>query len=263
MRSETSMRATGGPEIWEFTCHTSSSHKGKDYGDRSIPVAPGLLFIRRHGDANCTRLNSSTSKDRGPLPSRGPPSSRSSPFDGAGAWAGSTTGVGSLGPSTRLRPYARVWEEITTNHWVLTIIRMGYAIEFDSSPQIPHVRSLSSTLCKDDNHLQNFLLGQCYNFICINDTLSDFQKTQQLVEMLGNMNASVLYSIVLISVHLNNLEDTSCSSEMPKLVELAKEVNKTNIFLYGLIVHYQQLSHFESELELQRQDEHTVEILDK
>ncbi|XP_060104575.1 D-ribitol-5-phosphate cytidylyltransferase isoform X2 [Heteronotia binoei] len=102
------------------------------------------------------------------------------------------------------------------------------------------VKSLSSTLCKDDNHLQNILLRQCYNFICINDTLSDFQKTQQLVEMLENTNASVLYSIVLISVRLKNLEETPCSSEMPKLVELAKEVNKKNIFLYGLIIHYQQ-----------------------
>ncbi|XP_077160833.1 D-ribitol-5-phosphate cytidylyltransferase isoform X2 [Paroedura picta] len=102
------------------------------------------------------------------------------------------------------------------------------------------VKSLSSSLCKGDNHLQNILLGQCYNFICINDTFSDFQKTQQLVEMLENTNASVLYSIVLISVHLNKLEDTPCRNEMPKFAELAKEVNKANIFLYGIIIHYKQ-----------------------
>lgn len=44
-----------------------------------------------------------------------------------------------------------------------------------------------------------------------------------------------------LQVHLNNLEDTPCGSEVPKLVELAKEVKKANIFLYGLIIHYQQV----------------------
>ncbi|XP_048367615.1 D-ribitol-5-phosphate cytidylyltransferase isoform X2 [Sphaerodactylus townsendi] len=102
------------------------------------------------------------------------------------------------------------------------------------------VKSLSSTLCKDDNHLQHILLGQCYNFICISGTLSGFKESQQLVEALENTNASVLYPIVLILIYLDNLEDLLCSSEMSKLAELAKEVKKKNIFLYGLVMQYQQ-----------------------
>nr|XP_056713064.1 D-ribitol-5-phosphate cytidylyltransferase [Euleptes europaea] len=119
-------------------------------------------------------------------------------------------------------------------------VQVGFLLHETLKSHVKQVKSLSSTLCKDHNHLQNILLGQCYNFICINDTLSDFKETQQLVEMLENTNTSLLYSIVLISVHLHVLEGTLCSSEMLKLVELAKEVKKKNIFLYGLIVRYQQ-----------------------
>ncbi|CAI5788632.1 D-ribitol-5-phosphate cytidylyltransferase [Podarcis lilfordi] len=33
------------------------------------------------------------------------------------------------------------------------------------------VKAISTSLCKNESHLQNILLGQCYNFICINDNL--------------------------------------------------------------------------------------------
>ncbi|XP_054847729.1 D-ribitol-5-phosphate cytidylyltransferase [Eublepharis macularius] len=119
-------------------------------------------------------------------------------------------------------------------------VQTGFLLHETLKSHVKLVKSLSLILCKDSNHLQNILLGQCYNFICISDILSNFQETQQLVKILEKTNASVLSSIVLISVHMDDLENAAFSSEMHSFVELAKEVKKKNIFLYGLIIHYQQ-----------------------
>ncbi|XP_039380380.1 D-ribitol-5-phosphate cytidylyltransferase isoform X2 [Mauremys reevesii] len=62
------------------------------------------------------------------------------------------------------------------------------------------VKGISVFLCKNDNHLQNIFLGQCYNFICINAEKSDVKETQQLVDILENSRISVLHPVVLISV---------------------------------------------------------------
>ncbi|XP_062974509.1 D-ribitol-5-phosphate cytidylyltransferase [Elgaria multicarinata webbii] len=119
-------------------------------------------------------------------------------------------------------------------------VQVGFLLHETLKNHVKLVKGISRSLFKNDNHLQSILLGQCYNFICINDKLSDFQETHQLVDLLENTNASVLYSVVLISVHLNVLENASFSSEMQSLTKLAKEIKPKNILLYGLVIHYQK-----------------------
>ncbi|XP_053118912.1 D-ribitol-5-phosphate cytidylyltransferase isoform X2 [Hemicordylus capensis] len=103
------------------------------------------------------------------------------------------------------------------------------------------VKGISTSTCKHDHLLQNILSGQCYNFICMNDKVSDFQEIQHLVKILENTNASALYSIVLILVHVDILENASLSNEMQSLVKFAKELREKNILLYGLVIHYQKI----------------------
>ncbi|XP_050794649.1 D-ribitol-5-phosphate cytidylyltransferase isoform X2 [Gopherus flavomarginatus] len=103
------------------------------------------------------------------------------------------------------------------------------------------VKGISVFLYKNDNHLQNTFLGQCYNFICINAEKSDIKETQQLIDILENAKISVLHPVVLISVHLNVSENMSFSSGMEELAgikEFAREVKKKNILVYGLLIHY-------------------------
>uniref|UniRef100_A0A8C3SHG8 D-ribitol-5-phosphate cytidylyltransferase n=1 Tax=Chelydra serpentina TaxID=8475 RepID=A0A8C3SHG8_CHESE len=79
------------------------------------------------------------------------------------------------------------------------------------------VKGISVFLCKNDNHLQNIFLGQCYNFICINVSIMDKY------------------------VHLNVSENMSFSSgieELAPIKEFAREVKKKNILVYGLLIHY-------------------------
>uniref|UniRef100_A0A8C0H2N1 D-ribitol-5-phosphate cytidylyltransferase n=1 Tax=Chelonoidis abingdonii TaxID=106734 RepID=A0A8C0H2N1_CHEAB len=79
------------------------------------------------------------------------------------------------------------------------------------------VKGISVFLCKNDNHLQNIFLGQCYNFICINVSITDKY------------------------VHLNVSENMSFSSGMEELAgikKFAREVKKKNILVYGLLIHY-------------------------
>ncbi|XP_038617254.1 D-ribitol-5-phosphate cytidylyltransferase, partial [Tachyglossus aculeatus] len=99
------------------------------------------------------------------------------------------------------------------------------------------------TLCQDDHHLQDIFVGQCYNFICINDTSSDFLETQKFVKMLENTDLSILYPVVIISVHLHDSESLSMSRAVEDLVGIrnfAEEVKTRNIFIYGLLVYYSQ-----------------------
>ncbi|KAJ6666575.1 hypothetical protein lerEdw1_020298 [Lerista edwardsae] len=121
-------------------------------------------------------------------------------------------------------------------------VQVGFLLHETLKNQVKLVKGLSTSFCKNDHHLQNTLLGQCYNFICINDTFSDFKETHQLVEILETINASVLYSIVLISVHIDIFGNASFNTEMQTLVHFAKEVKKKNILLYGLVIHYQKLA---------------------
>ncbi|XP_072859362.2 D-ribitol-5-phosphate cytidylyltransferase [Pogona vitticeps] len=119
-------------------------------------------------------------------------------------------------------------------------VQVGFLLHETLKSHVKVVESLSRSLSKNDNHLQNVVSRQCYNFICINDKSSDFQEICQLVETLENTNASVLYSLVIISVHLDILNSASSCNENQSLTKLAKEIKKKNILLYGLIIHYRK-----------------------
>ncbi|XP_019364058.1 PREDICTED: isoprenoid synthase domain-containing protein isoform X5 [Gavialis gangeticus] len=120
-------------------------------------------------------------------------------------------------------------------------VQVGFLLHETLKSHIKQVKGISVSLCKDDNCMQNIILGQCFNFICMHVKKSAFQETQQLVDILENANISTLYPVVLILVHLNVSENTSFSSEMEDLTrikEFAREVKKKNILVYGLLIHY-------------------------
>ncbi|KAH1178079.1 hypothetical protein KIL84_011781 [Mauremys mutica] len=120
-------------------------------------------------------------------------------------------------------------------------VQFGFLLHETLKSEVKQVKGISVFLCKNDNHLQNIFLGQCYNFICINAEKSDIKETQQLVDILENSRISVLHPVVLISVHLNVSENMSFRSGMEELAgikEFAREVKKKNILVYGLLIHY-------------------------
>lgn len=43
------------------------------------------------------------------------------------------------------QPFLTAWGDITINNWVLTIIQVGYTIEFNSCPVVPHFVSTPQT----------------------------------------------------------------------------------------------------------------------
>ncbi|XP_026581063.1 D-ribitol-5-phosphate cytidylyltransferase-like [Pseudonaja textilis] len=105
---------------------------------------------------------------------------------------------------------------------------------------VKHVKNVAITLHKNDN-LQNILLGQCYNFICIKNKLPGFEEISLLVDTLENTGALVLYPVVLILVNMGTLENTSFNSGIESLTVLAKEVKKKNILLYGVLIQYKKV----------------------
>ncbi|XP_005152936.2 D-ribitol-5-phosphate cytidylyltransferase isoform X1 [Melopsittacus undulatus] len=103
------------------------------------------------------------------------------------------------------------------------------------------VEAVSVTLSKNDGQLQDIFSGQCYNFVCISDKKYAVEETQKLVDMLEKSNTPLLYPVVLISVHLDVSENTSCSigmEELTRIKKFAREVKKKNILLYGILFQY-------------------------
>ncbi|XP_007505491.1 D-ribitol-5-phosphate cytidylyltransferase isoform X2 [Monodelphis domestica] len=106
------------------------------------------------------------------------------------------------------------------------------------------VKGTSVTLCPNGQDLQKICQGDCYNFICINMMSSDFQETTKLLNELENMAPSSLYPVAVVSVHFLDFQTVSFSGRMKELREmkdLAKEVKKQNVFLYGLLISFTQL----------------------
>ncbi|KAM6451079.1 D-ribitol-5-phosphate cytidylyltransferase [Liasis olivaceus] len=118
-------------------------------------------------------------------------------------------------------------------------VQMGFLLHEKMKNHVKHVKDIAVSLHKNDN-LQNILLGQCYSLICIKNKLSSFEEISQLVDILENTGASVLYPVVLISVYLGTLENASFNSEIESLTKLAKEVKKKNILLYGIFIQYKK-----------------------
>uniref|UniRef100_A0A8C0CKS7 D-ribitol-5-phosphate cytidylyltransferase n=1 Tax=Balaenoptera musculus TaxID=9771 RepID=A0A8C0CKS7_BALMU len=114
---------------------------------------------------------------------------------------------------------------------------VGHRLEEMLKNELNHVKVTSG------RDLQQIILEECYNFVCVNVMTSDFEETQKLLNMLEESNLSILYPVVVISVQFLDYESEPSGQKMENLMrirEFAKEVKKTNILLYGLLVYYPQ-----------------------
>ncbi|XP_031409776.1 D-ribitol-5-phosphate cytidylyltransferase [Meleagris gallopavo] len=119
-------------------------------------------------------------------------------------------------------------------------VKVGFVLHESLRSQIK-VETISISLSKQDNHLQNIFSGQYYNFVCINDKKYATEEIQQLVDMLEESNIPLLHPVVLISVHLNTSENTPFSidlEELTRMKKFAREVKRKNVLVYGLLIQY-------------------------
>ncbi|XP_029090095.1 D-ribitol-5-phosphate cytidylyltransferase isoform X2 [Monodon monoceros] len=115
---------------------------------------------------------------------------------------------------------------------------VGHRLEEMLKNELNHVKVTSG------RDLQQIILEQCYNFVCVNVMTSDFEETQKLLNMLEESNLSILYPVVVISVQFLDYESVPFGQKMENLMqirEFAKQVKKRNILLYGLLVYYPQV----------------------
>ncbi|XP_008054059.1 isoprenoid synthase domain-containing protein isoform X1 [Carlito syrichta] len=120
---------------------------------------------------------------------------------------------------------------------------VGHLLEEVLKSELNHVKITPGTLCHAGKGLQQIILEQCYNFVCVNVMSSDFQETQKLLSLLEESNLSILYPVVVVSVHFFDFKLVPLSQKMENLMwirEFAKEVKKRNILLYGLLICYSQ-----------------------
>ncbi|XP_054993261.1 D-ribitol-5-phosphate cytidylyltransferase isoform X2 [Sorex araneus] len=114
----------------------------------------------------------------------------------------------------------------------------------EGSPDLwKHVRVTFGALCHADRDLQKIILQQCYNFVCVNMMTCDFQETEKLLNTLQESDLSILYPVVVISVHFLECKSIPFGQKMENLMrirEYAQEVKKANILLFGLLIHYPQ-----------------------
>ncbi|XP_017382390.1 D-ribitol-5-phosphate cytidylyltransferase isoform X7 [Cebus imitator] len=120
---------------------------------------------------------------------------------------------------------------------------VSHLLEEVLKSELNHVKVASEALCHAGRDLQQIILDQCYNFVCVNVMTSDFQETQKLLSMLEESNLSILYPVVVVSVHFLDFKLVPPSEKMESLMlirEFAKEVKKRNIWLCGLLISYPQ-----------------------
>uniref|UniRef100_A0A8B9W9V6 D-ribitol-5-phosphate cytidylyltransferase n=1 Tax=Bos mutus grunniens TaxID=30521 RepID=A0A8B9W9V6_BOSMU len=114
---------------------------------------------------------------------------------------------------------------------------VGHCLEEMLKTELNHVKVTSG------QDLQQIILEQCYNFVCVNVMTSDFEETQRLLNMLEESNLSILYPVVVISVHFLDYESVPLGQKMEKVMqirEFAKEAKKRNILLSGLLIYFPQ-----------------------
>ncbi|XP_039718375.1 D-ribitol-5-phosphate cytidylyltransferase isoform X3 [Pteropus medius] len=120
---------------------------------------------------------------------------------------------------------------------------VGHHFEEMLKNELNHVKVTSGSLCHPGRDLQQIILEQCYNFVCVNVKTSEFEETQKLLDVLKESNISILYPVVVISVHFLDHKSVPIGQEMENLMqirEFAKEVKKRNILLCGLLIYYPQ-----------------------
>uniref|UniRef100_A0A8C5XWE2 D-ribitol-5-phosphate cytidylyltransferase n=1 Tax=Microcebus murinus TaxID=30608 RepID=A0A8C5XWE2_MICMU len=120
---------------------------------------------------------------------------------------------------------------------------VGHLLEEVLKSELNHVKVTSGALCHASGDLEQIISEQCYNFVCVNIMTSDFQETQKLLSIVEESNLSILYPVVVVSVHFFDIKSVPLSQKMEDLMwirEFAKEVRKRNILLCGLLICYPQ-----------------------
>uniref|UniRef100_A0A8C3VRG4 D-ribitol-5-phosphate cytidylyltransferase n=1 Tax=Catagonus wagneri TaxID=51154 RepID=A0A8C3VRG4_9CETA len=115
---------------------------------------------------------------------------------------------------------------------------VGCRLEETLKNELNHMKKVTS-----GRDLQQIILEQCYSFVCVNVMTSDFEETHKLLNMLEESNISILYPVVVISVHFLDYKSVPFGQKMENLMhirEFAKEMKKRNILLYGLLIYYPQ-----------------------
>ncbi|XP_040500495.1 D-ribitol-5-phosphate cytidylyltransferase [Ursus maritimus] len=77
---------------------------------------------------------------------------------------------------------------------------VGHHLEEILKNELNHVKVTSGALCPPCRDLEQIILEQCYNYVCVNVMSFDFEETRRLLNMVKESNLSVLYPVVVISV---------------------------------------------------------------
>nr|XP_021545303.1 isoprenoid synthase domain-containing protein isoform X2 [Neomonachus schauinslandi] len=120
---------------------------------------------------------------------------------------------------------------------------VGHYLEEILKNELNHVKVTSGALCPASRDLEQIILEQCYNYVCVNVMSSDFEETRKLLNMLEESNLSILYPIVVISVYFLDYKSVPFDEKMESLIQIreyAKEVKKRNILLSGLLICFPQ-----------------------
>ncbi|XP_019582692.2 D-ribitol-5-phosphate cytidylyltransferase isoform X2 [Rhinolophus sinicus] len=120
---------------------------------------------------------------------------------------------------------------------------IGHRLEEMLKNELSHVKVTSGALGHTGRDLQQIILEQCYNFVCVNVRAYEFEETQKLLDVLKESDLSILYPVVVISVHFLDCKSVPFGQKMENLTqirEFAKEVKKRNILLCGLLIYYPQ-----------------------
>nr|XP_044991958.1 D-ribitol-5-phosphate cytidylyltransferase [Jaculus jaculus] len=120
---------------------------------------------------------------------------------------------------------------------------IGHLLEEVLKSELINVNITSRALDHTDRDIQPTISDRCCSFVCVNVVASEFQETRKLLSVLEESNLSVLYPVVVISVHFLDFALGPPSQQMESLMwirEFAKEVKKRNILLCGLLINYSQ-----------------------
>ncbi|XP_052594313.1 D-ribitol-5-phosphate cytidylyltransferase isoform X4 [Peromyscus californicus insignis] len=93
--------------------------------------------------------------------------------------------------------------------------------------------------------VQNFLIDQCYSFICVTVLSSDFQAPRKFLTALEESSLPLLYPVVVVLVHCLDFTFVLPTQKMESLRwirDLAKELKKRNVLLSGLLINYSQVA---------------------
>ncbi|XP_075778398.1 D-ribitol-5-phosphate cytidylyltransferase isoform X4 [Pelodiscus sinensis] len=123
--------------------------------------------------------------------------------------------------------------------WKVTYKRDLYAAESIIKDNLSQQVCVTTDM-KEDSMQLGFLLHETLKSQ-VKAKKSYFQEIQELVDIIENASISVLHPVVLISVYLTASENMSFSNgieELAGIKEFAREVEKKNVLVYGLLIHY-------------------------